>query len=66
MAKLVRQEINNLNCSVANPRHFSTDADPDPRIRTVPLTNGSGCGFGTLVHINHSSKIKSHKEVTKQ
>ncbi len=24
---------------------------------------GSGCGFGTLVHLHHSSKIISHKEV---
>jgi hypothetical protein len=43
----------------------------------VPLTNESGCGSGrpktygsngsgTLVHLQHSSKIKSHKEVTKQ
>ncbi len=33
---------------------------------TVPLTNGSGCGFLTLEHLHHSSKIKSHKEDTKQ
>jgi len=26
--------------------------------------SGPGCGFGTLVHLHHSSKIKSHKEVT--
>jgi hypothetical protein len=40
---------------------------------SVPLTNGSDAdpggpktyGSGTLVHLHHSSKIKSHKEVTK-
>jgi hypothetical protein len=26
----------------------------------------SGCVSGTLVHLHHSSKIRSHKEVTKQ
>jgi hypothetical protein len=33
---------------------------------SVPLINGSGCGFGTQVHLHHSSQIKIHKEVTKQ
>jgi hypothetical protein len=33
---------------------------------SVPLTNESGCGFGTLVHIHLSSKKKSQKEVSKQ
>ncbi len=36
---------------------------------SVTLTNGSRCGqkicgFGTLVRLHHSSKMKSHKEVT--
>ncbi len=41
---------------------------------SIPLTNGSGSGSGrtkkcrsgsrTLVHKHHSTKIKSHKEVT--
>ncbi len=34
---------------------------------SVPLTNGSGCrSYGSLVYLHLSSKIKSHKEVTKQ
>ncbi len=41
---------------------------------SVSLTNGSKCRsgrpkiirIGTLVHLHHSSKIKSHQEVTKQ
>jgi hypothetical protein len=44
---------------------------------SVPLTNGSGCGFApggpkafgsglkTLVHLHHSSKIQNQKEVIK-
>jgi hypothetical protein len=71
---------------------FCTDLDP--RICTLPLMNGSGCGppapghaffvsdlqdankiyfllyvlfsFLIKVHLHHSSKIKSHKEVAKQ
>jgi hypothetical protein len=35
--------------------------DPDPG---DPKTYGSGSG--TVVHLHHSSKIKSHKEVTKE
>ncbi len=50
-------------------------------LRSVPLTDRSGCGYGRrgpktkvsygsgfriLVHLHHSSKIKSHKKVTKQ
>ncbi len=48
--------------SVGDPWHFGTDPDADPG---GPKTNGfgSGCGFITLVHFHHSSKIKSHKEV---
>ncbi len=43
---------------VADPWHL----DPG-----VAKTWGSyGSGSGTLVHLHHSSKIKSHKEVTKQ
>jgi hypothetical protein len=26
---------------------------------------GCGCGSGTLVHLHHYTKIKSHKDVTK-
>jgi hypothetical protein len=35
--------------------------NPDPG---DPITYGFGSG--TLVHLHHGSKIKSHKEVTKQ
>jgi hypothetical protein len=42
-------------------------------LESVPLTNGFECESGrpknmehTLVHLHHSSKIKSHIEVTKQ
>jgi hypothetical protein len=43
------------------------DADPDPRTRTSdPKIYGFRSGFGTLVHLHHSSKIKRNKEVTKQ
>jgi hypothetical protein len=36
-------------------------ADPEG-----PKTYESGSESGTLVHLHHSSKIKSYKEVTKQ
>ncbi len=46
-------------------------SDPQPQCcRSVPRTKGSGrpknIGSGTLVHLHHSSKIKSQKEVTRQ
>ncbi len=47
-----------------DPYLWLTDPDSDPG---GPKTYGSGskCRLGTLVHLHHSSKIKSHKEVTK-
>ncbi len=48
----------------SDPYLWLTNPDADPG---GPKTYGSsGSGFGTLVHLYHSSKIKSHKEVTKQ
>jgi hypothetical protein len=46
---------------------FCTDPDTAGRpknIRILRIRIGYKCG--TLVHLDHSSKIKSHKEVTKQ
>ncbi len=41
----------------SDPYIWLTDPNADPG---GPTTSGSGCGFGTLVHLHHSSKIKSH------
>jgi hypothetical protein len=50
--------------SVVDPWHFGTYPDADPG---GPKTFGSyGFGSGIRVHLHNSSKIKSHKEVTKQ
>ncbi len=56
--------------------HFGTDPNADPRIRTSDQQiqmrireaqkHTYPDGFRTLVHLHNSSKIKSHKEVTKQ
>jgi hypothetical protein len=35
-------------------------------LRSVPLTNRSGCGSGTLAHFHHSPQIKSPKKDTKK
>jgi hypothetical protein len=37
------------------------DADPDPGGQKT-----YGSGFEALIHLHHSSKIKSQKEVTKE
>ncbi len=76
----LHSHINTFDSSVGYLWHFCTDpdADPDPRIRTF----WSGClcrrpqkwilrfrirmQIRTLVHLHHSSKMKSHEEVTKQ
>ncbi len=47
--------------SVVDPWHFGTD--PNPRIRTK---NMFFFFYFLKVHLHQSSKIKSHKEVTKQ
>jgi hypothetical protein len=57
-------KTNRVKNSVADPCHFGMD--PDPRIRTDPDvdTRGPktyGCGYGILLHLHHSSKMKSHK-----
>jgi hypothetical protein len=51
--------------------HGSESSDPYLCLSDTkgPKTFGpyvSVCGFGTLVHLHHSSKTKSHKEVTRQ
>jgi hypothetical protein len=58
------------NPSVRDPWHFGTDpylwlTDADSDLGG-PKTYGSWFGFGTLVHLHHSSKIKGQKEVTEQ
>ncbi len=55
---LTIKDIGTVN--VVDTQHFGTDPDADPG---GPKTNGS---HGTLVHLHHYSKIKSHKEVTKK
>jgi hypothetical protein len=62
-------------------KYSAGDTGTDPFLGSVSLNNepdadlggpktygsyGTGCGFGKLVHLHHSSNIKSHKEVTKQ
>jgi hypothetical protein len=50
----------------SDPYLWLTDPDGDPGWPKTYGSYGPGCGFGTLVYLHHSSKIKSHQEVTKQ
>ncbi len=50
----------------SDPYLWLTNPDADLGGPKTYGSYGSGCGFGKLVHLHHSSKIKSHKEVTKQ
>ncbi len=47
----------------SDPYLWQTDPDGDPGGSWThgSYGSGSGCGFGTLVHLRHSSKIKNHK-----
>ncbi len=58
MVSLVCVVLIEHSSSVADPRHFGTNPDADPG---GPKTYGSG----TLLHLHHSSQIKSpsHKTV---
>ncbi len=51
---------------ILGPYLWLTNPDADPGGPKTNGSYGSGCVFGKLVHLHHSSKIKSHKEVTKQ
>ncbi len=61
--------------SVADPLHFGTDPDLDPAIFVIDLQDANkklilkkslSAYYFLKVHLHHFSKIKSHKEVTKQ
>jgi hypothetical protein len=71
--------LKGLESNVADPCNFGTDPDPDPRIHTSDLVTdlqdvnqksifilSFSAHFFLKVHLRHFSKIKSHKEVTKQ
>jgi hypothetical protein len=80
MFTIVWRDVNNLfifqtfllvSSSVADPWHFlygSGSSDPYLWLMDPDADPGGSktYGSGTLVHLCHSSKIKSHKEVTKQ
>ncbi len=56
-----RSQLFILCASVPDPWHFSTD--PDPRIRPTDILSFFADYF-MKVHLHHSSRIKSPKEVT--